>query len=239
MPSAASTPFADDNFYAFLEEFVTPHKLELFDTLLEQRTRYLTVVLECVDKGHNASACLRSCECFGVQDLHIIRRSPEFKLRSDVISGAGRWLTVRGYRGENERGSGDATLRYFDKLRARGYRIAATSPAAASISLADYHPTQPTALVFGSELSGLSESAIQNADDKIHIPMYGFTESFNLSVAVAIVLHELRGRLSTEVDLSLTKSEKKKLRQQWVRQAIGHKLDAYVRQFGRTTIDEK
>lgn len=239
-----------DGLYEFLEQFVTPHKLALFETMLEQRTRFLTVVLESVDKGHNASACLRSCECFGVQDLHIIRRSPDFKLRADVISGSGRWLTVRGYRGENERrerpsgdsgqgcgapGPDDSTLRYFDKLRANGYRIAATVPTTDSISLKDYQPTQPTAVVFGSELTGLSEAAIENADDRIHIPMFGFTESFNLSVAVAIILHEIRGRLDPVVDLSLSPTEQKKLRRQWVKQAIGYKLDAYVRQYEKMT----
>ena len=221
-----------DSLYEFLSGFVSSHKLQLFDEKLEQRTRFLTVVLESVDKGHNASACLRSCECIGVQDLHIIRRSPDFKLRNDVISGAGRWLTVRGYRGENESDRGDDTIRYYEKLRKNGYRIVAVTPDTNSMSLLDFQPTGRTALIFGSELNGLSQEAVKNADACVQIPMHGFTESLNLSVAVAVCLHELRGRLqASATDLSLTVDEKRKIRQGWIKRAIGHRFDAYVRRF--------
>lgn len=201
----------------FLSGFMTDERNEAFDRVLANRTRYLTVVLEDVYQAHNASAVLRSCDCFGIQDVHMIERRNSYKVSRDVALGADKWLTLNRYPGRLGH-----TPSVIASLREKGYRIVATSPREGDVSLEDFNlESGPAALLFGTELEGLSPEAIINSDEFLRIPMFGFTESFNISVSVALILHSLVGRLQkSDVDWHLSNDESLELKLDWLRKSI-------------------
>ena len=112
-----------DKLILYLQQFVTERRLKLFDSRLENRTRYLTVVLEDIFQPHNASAVMRSCECFGIQDLHIIENRNAYRINPDVALGSYKWLTLKRYNLP-----GDNTTRALVLLKQEGYRIVAAMP---------------------------------------------------------------------------------------------------------------
>ena len=173
---------------------ITDERKALFEELIQKRTKYLTVVLENIYQPLNASAVLRSCDCFGIQDVHVIENYNEFKPDREVAMGASNWLTVNRYdKNENN------TLDCIQSLKNKGYRIVATSPHNSQTDLINFDLSKgKTALFFGTEVEGLSDVVLENADEHLHIPMYGFTESFNLSVSAAICLYEMRMKMEKE-----------------------------------------
>ncbi len=213
----------------YLSGFVTKRRLDLFSQILDERTRYLTVVLEDIYQSQNASAVLRSCDCFGIQDVHIIENRNEYTINPDVTQGSNKWLSLKKYSEKDEN-----TLDVFNKLREKGYRIVATSPHHKSASLEQFDLLRgKSAIVFGTELNGLSETALDNADDYLFIPMYGFTESLNISVSAAIILHHLTLKLrKAGIGWELTNQEKMELKLNWLRQSI-KRADLHEKEFIR------
>ena len=200
-----------------LSTFVTPQRLQLFDQIIENRTNHIAVVLEDIFQPQNASAVLRTCDCFGIQNIHIIENRNEFKVDREVAMGSSKWLTLHKYRYKKEN-----SLRTLRSLKKNGYRIVATSPHHTDQELQDFDvTTKKTALVFGSELPGISAVVMQEADEFLKIPMYGFTESFNISVSAAIILHHLTLNLrNSNTAWHLTDEEKIQLKIQWLRNSI-------------------
>ncbi len=199
-----------------LLQFVSDNKRAKFNEIIQSRTLYITVVLEDLFQPHNASAVLRSCDCFGVQDVHIIENENKFDLSKNVAMGSSKWLTMKIYKQlENN------TLDAYEKLRADGYRIVATTPHSNDQMLEDLSLDGKIALVFGTELEGLSQLAINNADEHVKIPMYGFTESFNISVSAALSLFYLTEKLrKLEIDWMLSQEEKLEIMTNWCRRVI-------------------
>ena len=202
---------------AYLEGFITERRRELFRRILENRTRYLTVVLEDLYQPHNASAVLRSCECFGIQDVYIIENRNKYIVNPDIALGAFKWLNLIKYNR-----SEDNTLAAIEALRKKGYRIVVTVPGEDAVSLDQFDlAAGKAALFFGTEMTGLSAAAIAGADEKLVIPMYGFTESFNISVSAAITLKVLTDKLrNSHIHWNLTEKEKKDILLQWTRKSI-------------------
>ncbi|SMO72824.1 tRNA (guanosine-2'-O-)-methyltransferase [Saccharicrinis carchari] len=201
----------------YLSGHLTENRNALFDKVLKDRTRYLTVVLEDIYQSHNASAVLRSCDCFGIQDIHIIENRNKYTVNRDVALGSAKWLSLKKYN-QNENNSQEA----LQKLKKQGYRIVATTPHSSDVELYDFDVTKgKTALVFGTELTGVSELVKQEADEFLRIPMYGFTESFNISVSAALVLqhlaHEIRKR---NVNWQLSKQEMEDVKLQWIKASV-------------------
>ncbi|MCX6269893.1 MAG: RNA methyltransferase [Bacteroidetes bacterium] len=199
----------------FLLTFITEQRREKFETLIANRTRHLTVVLENVFQSHNISAVLRSCECFGVQDVHIIENVNPFKTHADIVLGADKWLTLHHYRSE------DAIDQCFSTLKKNGYLIVATSPHYESYNLENLPVDQKFALVFGTEMDGITERVIEQADMFVKIPMAGFTESLNISVSAAVSLYALTQRTRTgTTDWRLNCDEKTAIMLSWVRNTL-------------------
>ena len=201
----------------YLSHFIYDRRYQLFKSIISQRTRYLTVVLEDIYQAQNASATLRTCDCLGIQDIHIIENSNKFKVDGEVDMGASKWLTLHRYNTlENN------SLVAIDTLREKGYRIVATTPHDNNCSISDLDLSKgKVALLFGTELTGLSELALKNADEYVRIPMFGFTESFNISVSVAIMLYEFTTRIrKSEIDYRLSPDEQDELMLQWLRTSI-------------------
>lgn len=196
---------------------ITDERKALFEELIQKRTTYLTVVLENIYQPLNASAVLRSCDCFGIQDVHVIENYNEFKPDREVAMGASNWLTVNRFvKNENN------TLDCIQSLKDKGYRIVATTPHNSQTDLINFDLSKgKTALFFGTEVEGLSDVVLENADEHLHIPMYGFTESFNLSVSAAICLYEMRMKMEKEnIKWHMTEDEKNQVLLKWLRYSI-------------------
>ena len=191
------------------------------------RTRYLTVVLEDIYQPHNASAVLRSCDCFGIQDIHIIENRNKYRLNPDITLGSDKWLDIH----KHSRNDKNNTLMAINFLKKKGYKIVATTLQTNSISLEEFNLTnQKTAILFGTELNGLSDDAMNNADEFIKIPMFGFTQSFNISVSAGIILYSLTNRLRTSfASWELTIDEKLELKIKWIKQGLrmGEKVEEF------------
>ncbi|MEE4286847.1 MAG: RNA methyltransferase [Mariniphaga sp.] len=201
-----------------LGQFVTEERMKLFEKVLEQRTSYITLVLEDIFQPQNASAVLRTCDCFGVQHIHIIENRNEFTVDREVAMGASKWLSLHKYN-QNEQNS----LEAIKTLKMKGYRIVATSPHINDQLLPEFDLTKgKVAIVFGSELPGISETIMEEADEFMKIPMYGFTESFNISVSAAIVLYQLSQKLRNqpEINWKLSEKERNEIKLAWLRATI-------------------
>ena len=212
---------------AYLSQFVTEERLSRMRSVVAERTRHLTVVVEDIYQPHNASAVLRTCDCFGVQDVHIVENRNRYRLNPGVELGTAQWLTLHRYReAENN------TPAAIAALREAGYRIVATTPHTDQVRLEEFDlDAGPAALLFGNELDGLSEAALASADEHLAIPMYGFVESFNISVSAAIVLHHLTHRLRTSGrHYQLSAAERDEVFLAWLRSSIG-RVEALEREF--------
>ena len=232
----------DTAFFAYLASFLTPHKRELFPRVLLNRTRHLTVVVEDVHQPHNASACLRSCDCFGLQDVHIIENRNTFTTNRDVELGASRWLSLHRYadtRPGDETSTQEVndhqnTRECLERLKSEGFAIVMTSPHEPDCELETFDVTQKAALVFGNEKDGCSDTVREMADHVLRIPIHGFTESFNISVAVAICLHHLVWRLrESGIAWQITDEDRDQLIRQWVRAASSNRIDALEKRFNQ------
>ncbi|MCB9788241.1 MAG: RNA methyltransferase [Deltaproteobacteria bacterium] len=172
-----------------LSAFVQPERLARLREILARRTRHLTVLLERVHDPHNVAACLRTCDAFGVQDLHMVPDDPQSTRISRMVSrGAQRWVTVHRH---------DDTAAALAALRGRGYRVVATAlgEAPPPVPVSALPLDAPLCIAFGNESDGVSDLLREQADGLALIPMRGFVESLNVSVAFAIALASLRDRL--------------------------------------------
>ncbi|HEY9123659.1 MAG TPA: RNA methyltransferase [Bacteroidales bacterium] len=203
----------------FLKQFVNENRLKLIDQKLQYRTRHIAVVLENLHQSHNASAILRTCECLGIQDIHIIENSNNFQPNDEIALGASQWLTLHNYNTQTNN-----TTWAIQQLKKQGYTIAATSLHTASVPIDEYPiEDKPTAFVFGTEVTGISEDIEKLADCFVSIPMVGFTESLNVSVAVGIVINQMLTRLKkNSADWMLSPDELEELELQWLRNSIKH-----------------
>jgi tRNA (guanosine-2'-O-)-methyltransferase len=213
---------SDQNLVNYLAQYITPHKRAAIERVLSQRTRFFTVVLEDIFKPHNASAVLRTCDCFGIQDIHLIEKTDTYKINPFVTRGASQWVDLH----KHYTASGSAVDQCFDTLHEKGYKIYGTSPVADSLSIHDLPllPDQKIALVFGNEHEGISEELKSKVDGLVHIPMRGFTESFNISVSASIFLFELIKRASDfdSANFHISEEERSELRLRWYKDIVPH-----------------
>ncbi len=205
-------------FLEFLSGYLTENRRKLFDKVIRYRTRHITVVLEDIYQPHNASAVLRSADLTGIQDVHIIENRNKYQVNPEVAMGSSKWLNLIKY---NEQENN--TLAAYDALRKAGYRIVATTPHKNDQMLDDISIQGKMALVFGTELKGLSETAIAHADEYLRIPMYGFTESYNISVSAALTLFTLTEKMrKSAVPWQLSEEEKLDILVEWAKRTIKH-----------------
>jgi len=198
--------------YAYLTGFVSDDKIVRLDEIALSRTRYLTVVLEDIFQSQNASAVLRTCDCFGIQDVHIIENRNPYEINPDVELGSAKWLNMNRYNS-----NGHNTLDAYNVLRENGYKIVATSPHHKEMMMQDLPVDSKIALVFGTEREGLSEIALQNADAYVKIPMYGFTESFNISVSAAMSVFYLSEKIrNSGIQWQLQEEEAIDIKLNWI-----------------------
>ena len=227
-----NNPDYDQKFLDYLSQYVTDGKKELFEVILGQRTKNLTIVLEDIFKAHNASAVLRTAECMGIQDVHVVEQRNPYDYNPYVLRGAGKWLSLHKYEGT------DQNMKVcFDRLRSEGYKLIATSPHEYAVDYADLEVTEKTAVIFGTEETGISEYVKENADGFVKIPMMGFTESFNISVSAAIVLEDFNRKMRKNFPCELSAEEKSTLRLEWYKKVVS-RIDIHTRAFEKSLAEE-
>lgn len=201
----------------YLSQFVTDYRNDLFRRLSMERTSYMTVVLENLYQQHNCSAVLRSCDCFGVQNIHVIENENKFEDNSEISMGAMEWLTLHRHRNTE-----DNTMSAIRTLREQGYRIVATTPHEKDqlIDDLDLHKGK-MAFFFGTELTGLSDKVLAEADEFVKVPIYGFTESYNVSVCAALLMYSVVQRLrKSDIEWHLPEEERYRVLFTWYKHAV-------------------
>ena len=205
----------------YLEHFITEERKERFLQVISARTNHFTVAMEDVFQMHNTSAVVRTCEVFGVQQAHSIEGRFGKRLDAKIAMGAQKWVDVFRY---------NDTQSCIDALRAQGYQIVATTPHKDAYLLNDFDISKKSAFFFGTEKEGLSEQVLSQADTYLKIPMVGFTESLNISVAVAIVLQQLTDKLRrSQVAWQLTDEERLSTLINWTKKSIRNVKDVLKR----------
>ena len=204
----------DHDLLTYLETYLTEERKQRFLDVLQKRTKHMTVAVEDVYQLHNTSAILRSCDVFGVQELHVIEHRFGKRLDKNIAVGAEQWVDVHRY---------GTTADCVAKLKSDGYRIIATTPHNDSSLLPDFFPSEKSAIFFGTEKEGLSETVMQQADGFLKIPMVGFSESLNVSVSAAIIIQQLAQKVrDSDLDWRLTEAELLEKRLDWTKKSIKH-----------------
>ena len=201
---------------AYLKDYISPNRYERIVEVSEHRTNYLTVVVENLYQSHNMSAVLRTAECLGIQNVHIIENKFKYQLSKEVSMGADKWLDLHRYNAKE-----DNTEDCINKVKSLGYKVVATMPAEKDSMLNEVDISTPTAFLFGTELLGLSPKAIALADEFVKIPMYGFTESYNISVSMALTMMNVTERMRhSDINWRLPKDELSALQLEWIKKSL-------------------
>lgn len=202
----------DTDYLNYLEGFITENRRDAFLKILAQRSRHFVVAIEDVYQLHNTSAVLRTCEVFGVQELHVVEEKYGKKIDKEIALGAQKWVDVDRY---------NTTTECISQLKSRGYKIIATSPHAEAADLDDFDITERAAIFFGTEKKGLTQEVLDQADGFIKIPMLGFTESLNISSSAAIIIQNISQRLrKSNIKWQLTEEELLEKRIDWTQKSI-------------------
>jgi tRNA (guanosine-2'-O-)-methyltransferase len=202
---------------------LTDDRLARIESVLDARLTSVVTVIEDLHDPHNGAAAIRSTEALGLQEFHVIEPNERFAALKGITKGCHRWIDL---------------VRWPDiggcvaHLRARGFRVLATEPAS-PVDIDHLDMSSPVAVVFGNEHRGVTAEAAAACDGAVAIPMFGFTESFNLSVAVALVQSRLaerrRAHLGARGDLAAAR--RTHLRARWaalrLRAAVGV-IERYV-----------
>lgn len=206
----------DIDYYNHIAPMLSDRRKDLFDTILAQRTHHFTVILEDLYQKHNTSAIVRSCDIFGIQDIHIIENKYKSYMSNQVGKGSQKWLDFHRYR-EKQINTQDC----INTIKSQGYQLIATSPHNDSCLLQDFDITKKSAFVFGVEKAGVSETMMSQADGFLKIPMVGFTESLNVSVAAAITLQSVTDKLRrSDIQWQLSEEEQFFKKIEWMEKTI-------------------
>jgi tRNA (guanosine-2'-O-)-methyltransferase len=204
---------------AYLETYITDNKREKIDRVLTNRTKHVTIVLEDLFQQHNMSAVARTAEILGIQDIHIVESRNAYAINKSIARGSANWLDMHRYKD---------VVTCMKQLKEDGYRIVATTPHARANTLPDLSLDHKLAFIFGTELKGITQPVIDHADEFVMIPMYGFTESYNVSVSVGLCLYDALTRLHhSSIPWQLSESDYLEVRLRWLRKLLPyhHKLE--------------
>jgi len=190
-----------------LAPMLSPERVARIDRVLDARLVSLTTIVEDVYDPHNAAAAIRSCEAFGLQDFHAVEASNRFAPAGGITLGCHRWIDLHRW---------PTVSACAAALRAQGFALYATLPDA-PYDVETVDVSRPVALVFGNEHAGLTADAIAACDGAVSIPMHGFTQSFNLSVSVALCLSRLAARRRAALGAAgdLPAERRARLRARW------------------------
>ena len=206
----------------YLEEYLTENRKKRFSQVLDERTKHFTVAVEDVYQLHNTSAVIRSCDVFGIQEVHIIEEINRKRIDREIAMGAQKWVDLNRYNNVKD---------CIKSLKNQGYQIVATTPHTEDCLIQDFNITNKSCFFFGRETEGLSDEVLDAADVFLKIPMVGFTESLNISVSAAIILQDVTSRLkASKINWQLSEMEKAAKRLDWIKKTI-KSYDEIVKRF--------
>lgn len=209
--------------YAYLQQFLTEERLRKIEHFSAQSSDFVLPVMEDVYQFRNAAAIVRSAEACGFHKIVALQKHNVFNPNLEVTKGADTWVEVEKL---------PARIESLKEIRQRGYKIVAVSPEKNATLLPNFRIDEPIALTFGTEWEGISEEILDFADETLMIPMYGFTQSFNVSVAAAICLYELKQKLvKTQTPHLLNDEKRLRLKIRWAVNSIrsgGEILERYL-----------
>ena len=191
-----------------LEDLLTPERIARIDAVLDARLGSLTAAVEDTYDPHNAAATIRTSEALGLQELHVIEPGERFSAVKGVTRGAHRWLELHRWPAADVAATA---------LKERGFAVYATLPDARAVSIEEVDVSRPVAVIFGNEHDGVSQKAIDACDGTLTVPMFGFTESYNLSVTVGLAMSRLAARRRAHIGATgdLDPARKARLRARW------------------------
>ena len=198
--------------YDYFQQFLTDERLSKIEHFSKESSDFVLPVMEDVYQFRNAAAIVRSVEACGFHHVVALEEENVFNPNLKVTKGAETWVQVEKM---------PNNLDSLKEIKSRGYRILAVSPEKNATMLPDYEVKEPIALVFGTELEGVSDEILDFADETLAIPMFGFTKSFNVSVAAAICMYELKQKLmKSGIDYKLSKEKLLELKIRWAKNSI-------------------
>lgn len=175
----------------YLKEFATPERIATLERVLQMRSRYMTILTENTFHPQNASALVRHCEAFGIQDIHTVETRCKFNPNLNIVRGTDKWIDLCRHH---------STTEALTTLKAGGYRIVATTPHRESCTPESFDVTRGKfVLVFGTEHAGISDEVTEAADEFLRIPMCGMVESLNVSASAAILIYQLSTRMREQL----------------------------------------
>ena len=197
----------------YMTRFITDERREVLQRTVAQRTHYMRILTENMFHPQNASAIMRHCEAFGIQQIHTVEDRCKFDPSVNIVRGTQKWVDVEHH---------DNTAEALRALKGEGYRIVATTPHRFSATPETFDVTKGKfALVFGTEHAGISDEVIEAADDFLMIPMCGMVESLNVSASAAILIYMLSERIRNSVEgWQLTDAEQLKLLTRWTMSSV-------------------
>jgi tRNA (guanosine-2'-O-)-methyltransferase len=202
----------NEKLVTYLESYLTEKRIERFKQVIANRTKHFTVAMEDVYQLHNTSAVMRSCDVFGVQELHVIEEQNVKHIDREIAMGAQKWVDLVRHH---------STREAIQTIKSQDYQIVATTPHVNDSDLMDFDISKKSCFFFGRETEGLSEEVLNKADCFLKIPMIGFTESLNISVSAAIILQQVTQKLrSSNIDWQLNKEEQLQKRFDWCKKTI-------------------
>ena len=209
----------------YLSTFMTEERFSLFRQTLSMRTNYMTILAENTFHPHNAAALMRHCEAFGVQRMHTIETRCTFDPSQNISRGSDRWLNLVRH---------TSTAEALSALKAEGYRLVATTPHRESCTPETFDVGKGKfALIFGTEHAGISDEAMEAADEYLRIPMCGMVESLNVSASAAILIYQLTQRIRAQVqDWPLSEEEQVRLLYDWTHLSVKDAGRILERKFG-------
>ena len=198
--------------YDYIQQFLTEERLQKIEYFSAESSDFVLPVMEDVYQYRNAAAIVRSVEACGFHHVVALEEENVFNPNLKVTKGADTWVQVEKM---------PRNLASLQEIKTRGYKILAVSPEKNASMLPDYEVKEPIALVFGTELDGVSEEILDFADETLAIPMYGFTKSFNVSVAAAICMYELKQKLlKSDINYKLSEEKLLQMKIRWAVNSI-------------------
>ena len=209
----------------YLSSFLLESRIETLNRALDMRTEYLTVMTENMFHAQNASAIVRHCEAFGVQNIHTVEDLCPFLPTLNIALGTDKWIDVKRHA---------TTADAVKALRSEGYRIIATTPHHQSCTPETFDVTKGKfVLVFGTEKTGVSEEIMAEADEFLQIPMCGMVDSLNVSASAAILIYMLSQRMRLECnDWQLAEEVRTRILYDWYRYAVRDSEALLERKYG-------
>lgn len=198
--------------FEYLKQFLTDERLSKIEFYAQESSDFVLPVMEDIFQFRNAAAIVRSVEACGFHKIVAMESENEFNPNLRVTKGAETWVEVEKMPHQ---------LESLKKIKEKGYKILAVSPEKNAIMLPDYDLKEPVALVFGTKKEGVTEEILDFADETVAIPMYGFTKSFNVSVAAAICFYDLKQKLvKSDLDYKLSNEKLWELKVRWAKNSI-------------------